>query len=167
MDKKELRNQFRSEVFARDGFRCVMCGFQPSNSNELDAHHITDRHLLPNGGYVCANGITLCTDRSKDASNCHAMAEMYHATGFAHTGFSPPELYTKIGSDYRRAFLVSIRLSQPSFAPDRLNEIICEELLVCAALGCTPCRTSWELACDSMDEMDSDLLNYWKGRYQE
>ena len=52
----------------------------------LDAHHITDRNLMPNGGYTLANGISLCPP-------CHEKAEVFHSTGTALPGFSPDDLY--------------------------------------------------------------------------
>ena len=57
------REQFRREVFARDNGRCVICG-EPGQ----DAHHILERRLFPDGGYVPDNGATLC-------GPCHLRAE--------------------------------------------------------------------------------------------
>ena len=71
--KKQIRQQFRSAVFARDRYRCRVCGFQSTPEKaeeELDAHHITDRNEMPNGGYVKENGVSLC----KEA--CHVEAEL-------------------------------------------------------------------------------------------
>ena len=58
------RDDFRSQVFARDGGRCVICG-----KAGVDAHHIIERRLFPDGGYYLDNGATLCGD-------CHIRAEM-------------------------------------------------------------------------------------------
>lgn len=57
------RDEFREAVFARDGGRCVKCG-QPG----VDAHHLIDRSLWPDGGYLLDNGVTLC-------AGCHLKAE--------------------------------------------------------------------------------------------
>lgn len=118
--KKRRRQQFRSCVFTRDGFRCVVCrkaGYDRQGSDQhrlfhpdtgshqlvlLDAHHITDRHLMPNGGYVVENGITLCDD------GCHRAAEAFHETGIAIAGYSPDELYALIGSSPELAHLAAI-----------------------------------------------------------
>jgi 5-methylcytosine-specific restriction endonuclease McrA len=98
--KKEIRDAFRKAVFARDGFRCAMCG---RSDVKLDAHHIMDRHDMPNGGYVLENGITLC-----DCENgCHWKAEQWHATGTPYPGYSPDELFARIGSDLDRAIEAS------------------------------------------------------------
>ena len=67
--EKKLRIAFREAVFERDEHKCKFC----SSTENLDAHHIVDRHEMPNGGYVKENGITFCED-------CHFKAEVYHRT---------------------------------------------------------------------------------------
>lgn len=120
MGRKQLvRAAFRSAVFERDRYRCVACG-KPGRDRQggdghavyhrnatdaslvrLDAHHVTDRSGLPNGGYVRENGITLCDD------GCHRLAEVFHRTGTPHPGFSPADLYARIGSSYEDALRAS------------------------------------------------------------
>lgn len=99
-NKKQVRANFRQAVFSRDGNRCRCCG---KSGCELDAHHITDRTLMPNGGYVPENGITLC-------GTCHELAEKYHSTGVAERLFSPSDLYDLIGSSYEAAVRAAERL---------------------------------------------------------
>lgn len=97
--KKQVRQRFRAAVFARDGYTCRGCGFASSPEraeDELDAHHITDRNEMPNGGYVAENGISLC-----DA--CHGKAEAYHCGDEVPPGFLPADLYTRIGSSEEEA----------------------------------------------------------------
>ena len=104
--KKQVRAAFRDATFARDRYRCVGCDFEssPARANgELDAHHITDRTEMPNGGYVEENGVSLCP-------SCHRKAEEFHSTGTAAPGFNPDELYAKIGSSHRRAVEASEKL---------------------------------------------------------
>jgi 5-methylcytosine-specific restriction endonuclease McrA len=100
VNKKTVRAQFRRAVFLRDRYCCRMCGVcgvdrqeQPDVAIVLDAHHITDRNLMPDGGYVPENGITLC-------AGCHVLAEQLWQTGVAAPGFAPDDLYRKIGSSY-------------------------------------------------------------------
>ena len=50
------RDAFRDGVFARDEHRCVIC----KSTGPLDAHHIVERRLWPDGGYYLANGVSLC-----------------------------------------------------------------------------------------------------------
>ncbi len=97
--KKLIREAFRNACFKRDGYKCAMCPFKSSKDKaeqELDAHHITDRNLLPNGGYVSQNGISLCEP-------CHIKAEIFHSTGTAHPGYSVEDLYKKINSSLEKA----------------------------------------------------------------
>jgi predicted restriction endonuclease len=95
--KKKIRAEFRKVVFERDKYRCVFCGAV----NALDAHHITDRNEMPNGGYVKENGITLCPLH-------HELAESWHHYGIVDSmGFSPNDLYKKINSSYEIAFKAS------------------------------------------------------------
>jgi hypothetical protein len=59
------RDEFRKEVFERDGYRCVFC---PSADN-LTAHHIMERRLWGESqGYFKDNGITVCPE-------CHIECE--------------------------------------------------------------------------------------------
>lgn len=51
------REQFKIEVFARSGGRCVCC---PAPA--VDAHHILERKLFPDGGYYLANGAAVCEE---------------------------------------------------------------------------------------------------------
>lgn len=95
--KKIIREKFRNAVFERDGHKCKTCG-----SPAVDAHHITDRNELPNGGYVLENGISLC-------NNCHVLAEIFHSTGTAAPGFSPEDLYKLINSNKELATKKSIQ----------------------------------------------------------
>jgi hypothetical protein len=104
--KQRMRENFRHAVFLRAGYTCECCGIAGVDRQEesdgiasvivLDAHHITDRNNMPNGGYVKENGISLC-------AMCHFKAEQFHATSVAEAGFAPDDLYAKIGSSYDMA----------------------------------------------------------------
>lgn len=98
--KQAVRAKFREVVFKRDKNKCRVCG---AASTKLDAHHITDRNELPNGGYVLENGISLC-------ELCHFKAEQFHATGEALPGFHPDDLYIMIGSTREKAEAASLKL---------------------------------------------------------
>lgn len=123
--KQEIRRKFRMAVFRRDGYRCVVCGFQSSPEradHEIDAHHITPREQLPNGGYVAENGATLCDAAKQNlplVRGCHYRAEqvlLRISQGWT-PGVGPPEdheyeytpeaLYARIGSSPERARAVS------------------------------------------------------------
>lgn len=49
------RQNFKEAVFARDGHKCLFCELPP-----VDAHHIIDRSLFPDGGYYLDNGASVC-----------------------------------------------------------------------------------------------------------
>jgi hypothetical protein len=122
--KKETRDRFRREVFARAGYRCQGPGCTVASTpdravEDLDAHHITDRHAMPGGGYVPENGIALC----RRPGGCHEQAEVFHATGTALPGYdggrppmppgpagwAPADLYEVIGSSHEQAVRASER----------------------------------------------------------
>jgi hypothetical protein len=131
-NKKQIRAAFRTAVFERDRYRCIMCG-KPGKDRQggdghhkfhhgisedklvlLDAHHITDRNELPNGGYVPENGATLC---GSETDGCHSLAEAYHRKSLEEDcpvacvhGFSPDDLYDKIGSTREEAEAASLKL---------------------------------------------------------
>lgn len=97
---KRWRKEFNTNCLKRDNNKCVFCNI----TENLDVHHITDRHLMPNGGYVLSNGITLCSEH-------HMICEIYHITGgFAKEGYHPNDLYRMIGSSYEKAFKESLEL---------------------------------------------------------
>jgi 5-methylcytosine-specific restriction endonuclease McrA len=102
---KELRKKFNLLVFTRDDNKCKVCG----RTYNLDAHHITDRHEMPNGGYTISNGITLCDE-------CHKEAETFHKTNkeFWYAGFHPNDLYELIDSSFDKAYNDSLKLSSES-----------------------------------------------------
>jgi RNA ligase len=59
----DARTTFRTGVFERDGYRCVLC-----KAPAVDAHHIIERRLWDDGGYHLDNGASVC-------SGCHWRCE--------------------------------------------------------------------------------------------
>ena len=57
------REAFKAQVFARSQGLCVLCGHEA-----VDAHHILERKLYPDGGYYASNGAAVCAD-------CHLLCE--------------------------------------------------------------------------------------------
>jgi len=57
------REDFKELVFSRDSHRCVVCGVPA-----VDAHHILERKLWPDGGYYLDNGASVC-------ASCHLLCE--------------------------------------------------------------------------------------------
>lgn len=97
MNKKEIRNKFRNDVFERDNHKCLFCDEDAKN-----AHHITDRNEMPNGGYVKENGISVCERH-------HLYCERFHITEGKEwvDGFHPDDLYKIIGSSYEKAVRIA------------------------------------------------------------
>jgi hypothetical protein len=67
------RDEFRKQVFQRDKYVCCNCGFKGILDSDgepinLDAHHIIERRLWPDGGYYVDNGASVCEP-------CHILAE--------------------------------------------------------------------------------------------
>ena len=60
MDRKE----FKKIIFERTNNKCCVPG---CNCDAVDAHHILDRHLWSNGGYIISNGASLCAKHHIDA----------------------------------------------------------------------------------------------------
>ncbi len=108
-NKKDIRKNFRNDVYKRDNYTCKKCdhfyGLEKAEEF-LDAHHITDRNLMPNGGYVKENGISLCKEE------CHMKAEKFHITGGAEwePEMHPDDLYSLIGSSKELAIKISENL---------------------------------------------------------
>jgi hypothetical protein len=108
---KRWRKNFNEVCLKRDQNRCAICKAVETDNIKLDVHHITDRHEMPNGGYVLENGITLCDQEicsnhsnpskvREDIKSCHKRAESWHTHiyGKPFDGFSPDDLYRKINS---------------------------------------------------------------------
>lgn len=95
MKKKHvIRENFRNAVFGRDNNKCAVCG----REDNLDAHHIISRDIMPNGGYVKENGISLCEE-------CHIKAEtMYSDPDGEHFDYAKEKLFEIIGSNEELAY---------------------------------------------------------------
>lgn len=64
MCKLLTRQEFKEEVFKRDGYKCVVPGCE---QEAVDAHHIMERKLFSDGGYYLNNGASLCSEHHLDA----------------------------------------------------------------------------------------------------
>lgn len=100
INKKQIRENFRNKVFDRDHNKCVFCDV----TTNLDAHHITDRNEMPNGGYVLENGITVCSEH-------HILCEKFHISNGLEwePGFHPNDLYKKIKSSKELAIKIDFK----------------------------------------------------------
>lgn len=89
--KKEIllsRDVFRESVFARDQNTCVCC-----EKPAVDAHHIIERRLWPDGGYYIDNGASLCEEHHILAEKTLLTPEdLRELTGITYV-IVPPHLY--------------------------------------------------------------------------
>ncbi len=92
------RDQFRDAVWARDGHQCVVCQ-QPA----IDAHHILERRLWPDGGYYLDNGVSVCEvhhmEAEETAISCEQLRELAGIEDFPlPEHLSSDEVYDKWGN---------------------------------------------------------------------
>lgn len=83
------RDNFRRAVFARDKYACVV----PSCAlPAVDAHHILERKLFPDGGYYLSNGASLCEMHHMEAEKTHLTVEEIRAWADISDPVIPPQL---------------------------------------------------------------------------
>ncbi|KKL69189.1 hypothetical protein LCGC14_2117480 [marine sediment metagenome] len=82
------RDDFRETVFRRDRDICVFC-FEPA----VDAHHIIERRLWPDGGYYPDNGASVCGEHHLDCEmTILSVEDCRRAAGITKI-IVPPHLY--------------------------------------------------------------------------
>lgn len=82
------RDNFRELVLERDHRRCVFCG-QPA----IDAHHIIERRLWPDGGYYLDNGASVCAEHHIQCEQTTLSVEQTREACGITTTRVPPHLY--------------------------------------------------------------------------
>jgi hypothetical protein len=84
------RDEFRRQVFARFGVHCSIPGCR---ERAVDAHHIIERRLFPDGGYYLDNGAALCEEHHLTAESTVLDAQrLRDLCGIKHIVL-PPHLY--------------------------------------------------------------------------
>jgi hypothetical protein len=94
------REDFAATVLARNGRKCVVCG-----ASAVDAHHIMERRLFPDGGYYLNNGAALCQEHHLAAEmTLLSVEEIRRACGIPEASrvlppaYYPDERYDKWGN---------------------------------------------------------------------
>ncbi len=82
------RDAFREGVFARDGGCCVFCK-EPA----IDAHHIVERRLFPDGGYYLENGASVCEKHHLECEMTTISVEEVRLAAGIRRIVLPPHLY--------------------------------------------------------------------------
>lgn len=82
------RKEFRKAVFKRDKGCCIVCG-----KLAIDAHHIMERRLFPDGGYYLDNGASLCERCHIDAESTRISPEELRSLAKISRIVLPPHLY--------------------------------------------------------------------------
>jgi hypothetical protein len=86
--KPLTRDEFREQVFQRDGHKCVMCG-EPAQ----DAHHIIERRLFQDGGYHLDNGASVCGEHHIEAEQTTLSCDVLRGRSGISSIVLPDHLY--------------------------------------------------------------------------
>lgn len=93
------REKFKELTFKRDKNTCLFCK-QPA----VDAHHILDRKLFPDGGYYLNNGASLCEEHHYQAEQTILSVEEIRSKAkilapVLPPGFTLDKIYDKWGNE--------------------------------------------------------------------
>lgn len=94
MTKLLTRDQYREGVFLRDGNCCVIC-----KAPAVDAHHILERRLWPDGGYYLDNGASVCEEHHLKAEETTLSCDELRTAAGIKRVLVPPHLYDDIQYD--------------------------------------------------------------------
>ncbi len=89
---RQNRKQFREEVFSRDNNECIIpwC-----DKEAVDAHHIIERELWDDGGYIPDNGASVCERHHKYAEKNEIPPQAFYLWA----GIESPPLPKKVDSE--------------------------------------------------------------------
>jgi len=82
------RDDFRAAVFKRDRNACLVC-----EKPAVDAHHILERKLWPDGGYYLENGASLCEEHHIEAEETRISCDDLRRRAGIMKFPLPPQLY--------------------------------------------------------------------------
>lgn len=88
------REKFKEEVFARSKGKCVFC-----DAIAVDAHHILDRKLFPDGGYYLSNGAAVCEDHHLECEYTVISVEEVREKAGITEYVLPPGFFQKVTYD--------------------------------------------------------------------
>jgi hypothetical protein len=88
------RSEFRNAVFSRDSHTCVFC-----TNPAVDAHHILERRLFPDGGYYVNNGASVCEQHHLECEMTTISVEDVRLACNITKPIIPPHLYKDVSYD--------------------------------------------------------------------
>jgi len=94
MNTLMTRDDFRNAVFERDHHLCVVC-HEPA----VDAHHILERRLFPDGGYYIDNGASLCEEHHLLAESTQISCDNLRILAGIKNIVLPSHFYTDVEYD--------------------------------------------------------------------
>ena len=121
MEKLLTREEFKALVFSRSKGLCVLCG-----AEAVDAHHIIERRLWPDGGYYLSNGAAVCAPchircETTEVSVDEVVAAAGISTVLVPYGFSLAEPITKWGDPILPN---DQRMRGPLFFEDSVQQVL-------------------------------------------
>lgn len=153
------RDEFREQVFKRDNHKCVFCG-KPA----VDAHHILERRLWPDGGYYESNGASVCEEHHLACERTTISVEdVRHAAGITKI-WVPPHLYNDhIYDKWGNPVLEDGRRGKGELFFDESVQKVLEGVLPLFTSRVKYPRTNhllWSLGVNDDDRVMQDLSNF-------
>lgn len=117
------RDDFREGVFARDKHTCVFC-----DKPAVDAHHIMERRLWPDGGYYLANGASVCAEHHMQCETTQISVEQVREACSITKPVIPPHLYDdQIYDKWGNPILANgMRLKGELFADESVQKVLAQ-----------------------------------------
>lgn len=120
MTKLLTRDEFREQVFARDNHKCVFCG-----APAVDAHHILDRKLFPDGGYYVDNGASVCeADHMKCETTEHSVEEVRNRCNITDPVLPPDFQHALMYDKWGNIILPDRRVQGPLFQDTGVQKVL-------------------------------------------
>lgn len=115
------RDDFKAAVFARDGYKCLVCK-EPA----IDAHHILERDLFDDDGFYLENGASVCSECHIKAEKTLISVEELRALAGIKEPALPPGIYKEDVVDKWGNYILAngTRLRGPLFYDDGCQKIL-------------------------------------------
>jgi hypothetical protein len=119
-EKLLSRGLFREQVFKRDNNKCVFCSMPA-----VDAHHILERKLWPDGGYYLSNGASVCEEHHLACERTIISVEDVRKACEITKFTLPPHLYDETYDKWGNIVLPNgLRLKGELFFDDSVQKVL-------------------------------------------